>query len=109
MAYSEELGERIRDTLAGRPDVSERKMFGGLGFMIRGHMACGVIGDELMVRVGPEVEDDALTRPGARPMDFTGRPMTGFLQVAPTAIATDEALGEWIGLAVARAESVPPK
>lgn len=67
--------------LANRTDVTERKMFGGLTFMIGGHMCCGVNGNELIVRLDPEREDEALARPHARPMDFTGRPMSGFITV----------------------------
>ena len=109
MAYSLELGERIRRALATRSDVTELKMFGGLGFMIRGHMACGVIGEELMVRVDPAREPDLLARPGARPMDFTGRRMKGFLQIGSEALARDEDLAAWLAEGSARAESLPPK
>ena len=77
MAYDEELAERIRAALGDRADVSERKMFGGLSFMLRGNMCCGVDKTNLMVRVGSEAYDEALAQPGARLMDFTGRPMKG--------------------------------
>ena len=101
MAYDEGLAERIRTALRGRDDVVEKKMFGGIGFMVAGRMACGVIHDDLMVRVGPDRHDEALTQPGARPMDFTGRPSRGMVYVAPEAIATDEVLGRWLDRAVA--------
>jgi hypothetical protein len=109
MAYNLELGDRIRRGLALRMDVTEKKMFGGLAFMVRGHMACGVIGDGLMLRVDPEREPELLQRPGARPMDFTGRRMKGFLQVDPGGIADDETLAGWLAEATARAEGLPAK
>jgi len=74
VAYDEKLGARVRALLADRNDVGERKMFGGLTFMVAGHMCCGVNGDELIVRLDPDHEGDALAKSHARPMDFTGRP-----------------------------------
>ena len=74
MAYNGELADRIRGSLAGRSGVAERKMFGGIAFMVDGHMCCGVTGDLLMIRVGADGFDDALAQPHSRPMDFTGRP-----------------------------------
>ncbi len=109
MAYSLQLGERIRRALATRSDVTEMKMFGGLAFMIRGHMACGIIGEELMVRADPAREAELLQRPGARPMDFTGRRMKGFLQIGSEAIADDASLAAWLAEGAARAEALPPK
>jgi TfoX/Sxy family transcriptional regulator of competence genes len=108
MAYDETLAARVRTLLAGRSDVSERKMFGGLTFMVAGNMCCGVLGDELIVRLDPEREDEALARPHARPMDFTGRPMRGFVTVHPEGLEGDR-LERWVQDAVARAESLPPK
>jgi TfoX/Sxy family transcriptional regulator of competence genes len=101
MAYDEALAERIRNHLSGRSDVSERKMFGGIAFMVAGRMAVGVIREDLMVKVGPEGNDDALAQPHARPMDFTGRPMHGMVYVAPPGTASDDDLGRWIDRAVA--------
>ena len=72
MAFDEVLAERVRVALADAPDLHERKMFGGIAFMVSGHMACGVAGDDLMLRLGPEGVADALRHPDARPMDFTG-------------------------------------
>jgi TfoX/Sxy family transcriptional regulator of competence genes len=100
MAYDEGLAGRIRSVLRGRDDVVEKKMFGGLTFMVAGRMACGVVHDDLMVRVGPDGHDDALTEPGTRPMDFTGRPMRGMVYVAPAAVATDDDLRRWVDRAV---------
>jgi TfoX/Sxy family transcriptional regulator of competence genes len=108
MAYDEALAARVRALLASRSDVSERKMFGGLTFMVAGNMCCGVNGDELIVRLDPEREDEALARPHARPMDFTGRPMRGFVTVRPEGLDGDR-LKRWVDEAVARAESLPPK
>jgi hypothetical protein len=108
MAYDEQLAARVRTLLANRTDVIERKMFSGLTFMIGGHMCCGVNGNELIVRLDPEREDEALARPHARPMDFTGRPMSGFITVQPDGLKGSR-LSRWIQEAVARAESLPPK
>ena len=108
MAYAEQLAARIRTLLANRTDVTERKMFGGLTFMVGGHMCCGVNGNELIIRLDPEREDEALARPHARPMDFTGRPMRGFITVRPDGLK-GRRLSAWVQEAVARAESLPPK
>jgi TfoX N-terminal domain len=109
MAYSEKLASRIREILAGDNDVAEKKMFGGVCFMANGHMAVGILGEELMVRTGESGFDEALKRPHARIMDFTGKPMRGFLVVAPAGIKTKDALAGWIGLGAAHARSLPPK
>jgi hypothetical protein len=109
MAYDEGLAQRIREQLADEPGIIEKKMFGGLTFMAGGNMACGVIGNELMARVGPAGHDPALERPGARPMDFTGRPMKGFLIVAPEGIDSDEELAAWLAECLAFARSLQPK
>lgn len=84
-------------------------MFGGLSFLLDGNLAVGVIGDELIVRVGPDATEEALARPGARLFDFTGRPMTGWITVAPGALAEDGALAEWIDRGLAFAAGLPPK
>jgi TfoX/Sxy family transcriptional regulator of competence genes len=106
VAYDEKLAARVRALLADRTDVSERKMFGGLTFMVGGHMCCGVNGDELIVRLDPDREDVALAKPHARPMDFTGRPMRGFVTVRPQGL-NGPRLKRWVREAVARAESLP--
>lgn len=108
MAYNEKLAARIRAILADRADVREQKMFGGLTFMVSGHMCCGVNGVELIVRLDPDREDTALARRHARPMDFTGRPMRGFVAVQPAGLKGAQ-LNQWVQEAVARAESLPPK
>lgn len=84
-------------------------MFGGLTFMVKGNMCCGVVGDELMARVGPDGYPAALKRPHARPMDFTGKPLKGFVYVAPEGFADRAALESWIGLALGFVETLPAK
>jgi TfoX/Sxy family transcriptional regulator of competence genes len=100
MAYDEALADRIRTALEGRSDVEERKMFGGIAFMVAGRMACGVIHEDLMVKVGADGHDDALAEPHTRPMDFTGRPMRGMVYVDPVGTANDADLGRWVERAV---------
>ena len=109
MAYDERLAARVRDQLALESDVVERKMFGGLAFMVRGNMCCGVVGDELMVRVGAGAHDRLVAEPHARPMDFTGRPMKGMLYVGAPGLDGDADLGRWVERGVAHARSLPPK
>jgi len=109
MAYDEKLAERIRLALAGRNDVSERKMFGGICFMVGGNMACGVVKDELMLRVGPETYEKAVTKQHARPMDFTGKPMKGMIYVATDGLKTKASLQKWVDLGAQFAGSLPPK
>jgi hypothetical protein len=109
MAYDEELAERVRDALAMRDGLSEREMFGGIGFMLAGNMACGVIGEDLIVRLSPEDAERALAEEHTRPFDYTGRPMRGWIFVASGGTASDEALGEWVDAGAAFAASLPAK
>lgn len=109
MAYNEELAMRIRVALGGRDGVVEKKMFGGIAFMLSGNMCCGVTGDHLMVRVGPEGLDDAMAQPHARPMDFTGRPMKGFVYVGPLGTEQDDSLKRWVQRGVDFAGTLPVK
>ena len=109
MAYDEDLADRVRALLAGRAGVREQKMFGGLCFMINGNMACGVLGHELVVRVGKENLEDALALPHSRPFDMTGRPMRSFVYVGTQGVGTNQGLTEWAGRGIAYAESLPPK
>ncbi len=109
MAYDEALAARIRSAFEGEPGVMEKKMFGGVAFMVRGNMACGVTGDEIMVRVGPDNHEDALSRPHARPMDFTGRPMRGMIYVARPGFESDQDLAAWVESGASFARSLPPK
>lgn len=101
MAYDEALARRVRRLLATLPDFSERRMFGGLCFMLAGRMCCGIVGQDLVVRTGREAWGAALREPHARPMDFTGRPMRGFVYVAPAGLRGEPALREWVGRALA--------
>ena len=109
MAYDEGLAQRIREALADADGLSERRMFGGIAFMLHGNMAVGISGDELMVRVGPEAYDEALAQPHARVFDMTGRVMRGWVVVAAEGIADDAALGEWVRQGANYARSLPPK
>ena len=109
MAYDEQLAERVRAVLAGQSGLTERKMFGGLAFMLAGNMCVGVAQDQLMVRLGRDLYEEALTRPYAAPMDFTGRPMKGFVYVTPGGISTPAALGEWVDLGVQFCRTLPAK
>jgi TfoX/Sxy family transcriptional regulator of competence genes len=109
MAYDEQLAERVRRSLAGTKGLAERKMFGGLCFLLRGNMCCGVVGDTLMVRVGPEAYESSLALPHAREMDFTGRPLRGMVYVAPDGLRNARALGEWLERAMAVGRSLPAK
>lgn len=109
MAYDERLAERVRTVLAARDGVDERRMFGGLAFMLRGNMCCGIVGDDLMVRAGPERYEALLAEPHARPMDFTGRPMKGMLYVSSAGVKDDAALASWVERGVDFALSLPPK
>lgn len=108
MAFDETLAARVRANLGGR-DVTERKMFGGLAFLLGGHMCCGVQGQDLMVRVSREDHPAALREPGARPMDFTGKPLQGMVYVGPAGIESEAQLAHWVEHAVAYAASLPPK
>jgi TfoX/Sxy family transcriptional regulator of competence genes len=109
MAYDEALAERIRTLLGGRSDVADKQMFGGIAFLIGGNMACGVSGDDLMVRVERERLDELLREPGARRFDMRGRPMKGWLLVAPEATADDGDLERWVRRGEELAASLPPK
>ena len=109
MAYNEELGERARAALGAVRRVTEIKMFGGLCFTVGGNMAVGVVQDDLMVRMSPEDAEAALAEPHAREMDFTGKPMRGFLYVGPAEQLTDRELASWVDRGVALASSLPPK
>jgi TfoX/Sxy family transcriptional regulator of competence genes len=109
MAYNQALADRIRVQIIDKPGFSEKKMFGGIGFMLRGNMACGVNKENLIARVGAEKYEDALTQPHTRPFDFTGRPMTGWVMVAPEGYKTDDDLRDWLRLGVECALSLPPK
>ncbi len=109
MAYSEDLATRIRRALAPRADVMERKMFGGLAFMLGGNMCCGVVGDRLMLRLGNEGAATALAEPHTRPMDFTGKPLKSMVYVEAEGIASPEELHRWVNRGADFAASLPAK
>ena len=109
MVYDEELAARVREILADRLDVREQKMFGGIAFMLRGNMCCGVHTEELILRVGPDQHEGALSQPHVRPMDFTGRPMRGFVVVDPGGYQEDKDLSRWIQQALEFVLTLPPK
>ena len=109
MAYDEKLAQRIIEALSGEAPVDVKKMFGGVCVMVRGQMCCGVIGDELMVRVGPEQYPDALKLPHVRPMDFTGRPLAGFVYVDRDGYQNEGSLRQWIDRCVQFVCTLPPK
>lgn len=96
MGHDETALRRVRQSLAGRLDVVEKRMVGGRSFMVSGHLCCGVTGSALMVRVGPERYAQALEEPHVRPMAFGGRQLVGYVCVDPPGYATDEALASWI-------------
>jgi hypothetical protein len=106
MAYDEGLATRVREVLGEQPGLAEKQMFGGLAFLVHGNMACGVRGDDLIVRVAAET---AMGEPGVRPFDLTGRPMTGWLLVDANGHAQDEDLHRWVDRGLAHATSLPPK
>jgi TfoX/Sxy family transcriptional regulator of competence genes len=109
MAYSEELARRIRDAIGGRDGVTERKMFGGVGWMVNGNMACGTMGDDLLVRLDPEDSDRVLAEPHVGLMQMGKRTMRGFFTVDSSAIADDAELARWVDAGAAYAASLPPK
>ena len=109
MAYNEALADRIRELLAARADVWERKMFGGVAFMLAGNMVCGVLGEELIVRLDRDESEKALSEDGIRPFDFTGKPMKGIVYVSPELTSDDAGLSKWVETGADYASSLPAK
>ena len=109
MAYDENAAQRIQLIFGDHPGLVEKKMFGGVGFMLQGNMACGVNKDDLIVRIGPDNYDGLVVQPHARPFDFTGRPMKGWVMVAPDGYVSEKDLNEWVQRGVEFALSLPPK
>jgi TfoX/Sxy family transcriptional regulator of competence genes len=109
MAFSEELAERIRQRLARRKGIEEKKMFGGIGFLLNGNMLVGVWKDSLIVRLGPEGGDEALKEPHVSAFNITGRPMKGWVLVAPEAIEGDDPLSGWVRRAIKFVGQLPAK
>lgn len=104
MPFDETLAARIRQVVGERSDISERRMFGGLSFLRDGRMCFGIVGQDLVVRVLDDDMPSVLRRAHVRPMDFTGKPLRGFVYVAPRGVATNKQLGEWIGKGLAFTE-----
>jgi TfoX/Sxy family transcriptional regulator of competence genes len=109
MAYDEQLADRVRAILQDRPDITERRMMGGLAFLCRGRMCGGVLGRDLVVRVGRDEMEAALRRPHVRSMDFTGRPLAGFAYVAPEGVRRTASLQAWLDRGLAVAATQGPK
>jgi TfoX/Sxy family transcriptional regulator of competence genes len=109
MAFDERLAQRVRMALEGRRDITERKMFGGLAFLADGKMFIAISGSRLMARVGAERYQDALALPYVRKMDFTGKPMNGYVYVEPHGLTEDEDLGAWVSWCLSHVASLPAK
>ena len=109
MAYDEALAQRIREALRGKPGISEKKMFGGIAFLLRGHMFVGIADDSLMARVGPSEYERALTMKHVREMDFTGKPMRGYVFVGSQGLKDEEALTSWLQKCATFVSTLPPK
>ena len=109
MAYDERTAQRVRDLLSEEYVVVEKRMFGGLAFMVNGHMCCGVVGEDVVVRVDPKEHQKALCQPHVRPMDFTGRPMKGFVYVSPQGHSTKANLKKWLRKGLTFISSLPAK
>jgi hypothetical protein len=109
MAYDGGLAQRVRELLEEIPGYDEKKMFGGICFLLHGHMACGVLKDEIIIRVGPEKYGECLKVRWCRVFDFTDRPMKGWIMVSPEGVEADQDLVEWVQKGVDFALSLPPK
>jgi len=109
MAYDEKLAGRVRKLLAKRKAIAEKKVFGGVAFLLNGNMCCGVHGQELIVRLNPQETDQSLARPHTRVFDMTGRPIKGWILVEPAGLAREDALAKWVRVGVDYAASLPPK
>jgi len=109
MAYDEKIAERLSKAFSGHKSVQEKKMFGGIAYMFKNHMCVGIINDLLMVRVGPEQYEDALSEAHTRPMDFTGKPMKGYVYVEPEGFKTDKSLRKWVDKGIQFVKTLPPK
>jgi TfoX/Sxy family transcriptional regulator of competence genes len=108
MPHDPALADRVRQVVGDHPGVTEKAMFGGVAFLLDGKMFCGVASDDLMVRVGPDRHEEALARPHARPMDFTGRPMKGYVFVAPAGCRTAKAIKPWADWAMSFVATLGP-
>jgi len=109
MAYDEGLAQIVREFLEEKPTYIEKKMFGGIGFLLQGNMACGIINDDLIVRVGPANYGDALKQPHSKEFDITGRPMKGWVMVSSDGFDSEEVILAWVNKGVDFALTLPPK
>ncbi len=109
MAFDEGLAQRVREVLADHAGVTEKKMFGGLAFMVDRYMCCGIIQSELMVRVGKAAYEDALAQPHAREMDFTGRSLKGMVYVGEEGLTEDSDIQSWVQRGLNFVETLPPQ
>jgi hypothetical protein len=109
MAFDERLAERVRRTIGKRRGLSEKKMFGGLAFLLHGNMSCGIHGSELIVRIDPKMTDSTLGEPGTRVFDIAGRPMKGWLLVNASALRDEVALGKWVRRGLDYVATLPKK
>jgi len=109
VAYDEQLADRLREHLAPIKQVTEREMFGGISFMVGGNLCCGVLGDDLLVRIDPTLHHDALTRPNVSEFEMGGRTSRGMIRVGPRGVEADDELALWVRLGIAHATSLPPK
>jgi TfoX/Sxy family transcriptional regulator of competence genes len=109
VAYDEELADRLREHLEPVKRVTEREMFGGISFMVGGNMCCGVLGNDLVVRIDPTLHHDALTRPNVSEFSMGGRTSKGMIRVGPAGVDDDDELALWLRLGIAHATSLPPK
>lgn len=109
MPFDDRLAERVRSVLADESAVVEKRMFGGLTFMVDGHMACGIVGDRLMVRLGPDGVERALTEQHVSPMEFTGRPLHSMAFVSAEGVRDDAALAAWVQRTTSFVGSLPPR
>jgi hypothetical protein len=109
MAYDEGLAQIVREFLEGKTGFDEKKMFGGICFLLHGNMACGILKDDLIVRVGPDKYEDSLKLPHIRKFDITGRPMKGWVMVSSDGYASEEDIISWIQKGVDFSLSLPPK
>ena len=109
MAFDENLAERIRDALASKKNIEEKKMFGGIGFLLNGNMLVGVWKDSLIVRLGPDEGDEAMLEPHVKAFDITGRAMKGWVLVGPEGVESDDLLKDWIQRAIKVVGKLPAK
>ena len=109
MTFSERTVHQIRRAMGNTPGLSERPLYSGVAFMVQGNMCCGMLDDHLVVRVGPDTYDAALQEPHARPMDFTGRPLPGFVFVERAGFASSTLLKQWVDRGVSFVRTLPPK